>query len=93
MWSNIVFDNAMGTYRSQAGIFTESVKTTFDNEWDVKPGGRKKCVPSVGAGCPFGVNIQDSHFTGSFKTGKFHGMIRLGSAAPIAEGSGTTPGG
>jgi len=92
-WSNIVSDNAMGEYPSATGIFTESVKTVFDNEWDVMPEGRKKFIHSVGAVCPFVVNIQDSPFTGIFQTGESHGMLRLGSAAPIAEGSGVTPGG
>jgi len=92
-WSNITSDNAMGPYPSLPGIFTESMKTVFDNEWDVMPEGRKKYIHTVGAVCPFVVNIQDSPFTGIFQTGESHGMIRLGSAAPIAEGSGATPGG
>merc|ERR1711944_32339 len=92
-WSNIVSNNATGPYPNLPEIFTESMKTVFDNEWDVMPEGRKKYIHSVGAVCPFVVNIQDSPFTGIFQTGEPHGMIRLGSAAPIAEGSVATPGG
>ena len=69
------------------------MKTVFDNEWDVEPEGRKKYIHTVGAVCPFVVDIKDSPFTGIFKNGESHGMIRLGSAAPIGEGNGVTPGG
>ena len=92
-WSNIVADSAVAPYPNIAGIFTESMKTVFDNEWDVEPEGRKKYIHTVGAVCPFVVNIKDSPFTGIFKNGESHGMIRLGSAAPIGEGNGVTPGG
>ena len=86
-------DNAMGRYPGETGILTESVKTVFDNEWDVMPEGKKKFTFSVGVVCPFVVNIQDSPFTGIFQTGESRGMLRLSSVAPIAEGSGVRPGG
>ena len=92
-WSNIVADAAVGPYPKMTGIFKESMKTVFDNEWDVMPEGRKKFIHSVGAVCPFVVGIKDSPFTGIFQNGESHGMIRLGSAGPIGEGNGVTPGG
>ena len=93
MWANVISDKAIGPYPNPLGIMSESVQTTFEDEWDVMPAGRKKYIHSVGAVCPFVVNIADSPFTGILKTGESHGLIRLGSAAPIAEGSGATPGG
>ena len=92
-WAKIVADATVGPYPNVSGILTESVKTVFDNEWDVNPAGRKKIIHSVGAVCPFVVNIKDSPFTGVFKNGQSHGIIRLGSAAPIKKGNGVTPGG
>jgi len=92
-WSSINSDAAVGAYPSLPGIFKESMKTVFDNEWDVMPEGRKKYIHSVGAVCPFVVKIKDSPFTGVFQSGESHGMIRLGSAAPIKKGAGMTPGG
>jgi len=94
LMENVVSDNSVGPYPDAAGLLSESVQTTFDDEWDVMPVGRMKYIHSVGAVCPFVVRISgDSPFTGIFQPGESHGLIRLGSAAPIAEGSGVTPGG
>ena len=97
MWatiqSNISSIPIPGQLESLSGIITESVKTTFENEWDIMPAGRKKWINSAGVVCPFALNIQGSPFTGVFKNGTTHGLIRLGSAASIDPNSGVTPGG
>jgi len=93
MWTNILSDNSTAPLPNQAEILIESVQTSFEDEWDVMPAGRLKYIHSNGAVCPFVVNIEDSPFTGIFKSGKSHGLIRLGSAAPLSETEGTTPGG
>lgn len=93
MWSHIMADNSTAPYLHLASIFNESMKTSFDNEWDVMPAGRKKLAHPVGSVCPFVVNIVDSPFTGIFQTGEAHGLIRLGSGVPIDEKSGVFTGG
>ena len=60
---------------------TESVLTSFDNEWDVMPAGRIKTFHSAGAICPIEIKISEkSPFTGLFKPGKIYGLVRLGPA-------------
>lgn len=93
MWANIVADNSIGPGPNPLGILTESVKTTFDDEWDNMPVGRVKYIHPAGVVCPFNVNIMDSPFTGLFSNGETHGMIRLGSAAAVSLSSGVIPGG
>ena len=42
--------------------------TTFENDWDVMPAGRKKAAHGVGGVCPFTVDVSaDSPFTGLLK--------------------------
>ena len=42
--------------------------TTFENDWDVMPAGRKKAAHGVGGVCPFTVDVsEDSPFTGLLK--------------------------
>ena len=93
MWANIVADNSIGPNPNPAFILSESVKTSFDDEWDTMPAGRSKYIHPAGAVCPFVVDIKDSPFTGVFQPGTSHGMIRLGSAAAVDRRSGVTPGG
>ena len=97
MWANIVADDSIGPSRNLLngirGLFTESVKTTFENEWDNMPVGRVKVQHGTGAVCPFVVDIKDSPFTGLFQDGQTHGMIRLGSATSTDKSSGVAPGG
>ena len=38
-------------------MFTESLITTFENEWDVLPAGRHKAIHGNGAICPFTIDI------------------------------------
>ena len=92
MWAKIVSDKSFGPFPHPLGVMKASVKTTFDDEWDVMPAGREKFIHPVGAVCPFVVNIVDSPFTGILKTGESHGLIRLGSATPFNDVSGVTPG-
>ena len=73
-------------------MVTESVVTPFADEWDVMPNGRVKVIHSVGAVCPFEINIENSPFTGIFQTGKVTGFIRAGAATDFTDGSGLSPG-
>ena len=94
MWAKINADNSIGPPPDPLQILFESVKTTFDDEWDHMPAGRTKFIHPAGAVCPFVVDIKDSPFTGLFQDGQTHGMIRLGSATSTDnEDSGVTPGG
>ena len=44
LWSRVVAEaKESGSWPNQAGIFAESVKTSFDDYSDVFPGGRTKC--------------------------------------------------
>eukprot|EP00966_Prymnesium_polylepis_P303884 7020261-Prymnesium_polylepis.3 len=51
LWQSVVADTQRGSYPSVTGIVEESVQTTFDNEKDIFPAGRKKYIHSVGAVC------------------------------------------
>ena len=62
MWSEIKSDPDFGHYYPPE-IYTESLMTTFENEWDVMPEGRHKAIHGVGVICPFELNIsQGMHF-------------------------------
>ena len=70
LWSQIKADQNIGRYYQEEAL-TESVKTTFDDEWDVMPNGRHKSIHSVGAICPFKIDIAaDSTYTGLLKVFK-----------------------
>ena len=56
------------------------------------PEGRQKYLHGVGAVCKFTLDIQDSPYTGLFKNGVQTGIIRIGPALDIADGSGPFPG-
>ena len=73
-------------------IATESIVTSFDNEWDNMPEGRQKYIHGVGAVCKFTLDIKDSPYTGMFKNGLQTGIIRIGPALDIADGAGVPPG-
>ena len=74
------------------GLLTQSVTTTFDNEWDVLPAERAKLIHGVGGVCKFSLNIQKSPYTGIFKNGRQIGIIRLGSATDMSNKQGVVPG-
>ena len=93
LWSDITADNSIGEYHSPTVVATESVRTTFDNEWDVMPAGRVKAIHGVGGICPFVVNIAESPYTGLLKPGELHGIIRMASGNDFTSGDhGMTPG-
>jgi hypothetical protein len=81
---------------TQAGIFTESVKTSFEDIADIMPASRYKFIHSVGAVATvaFDPSGKPHPFTGLFATGAQHGIIRMSTATPVdATGSsGITPG-
>jgi len=90
LWDLIEADNNFGTYHATE-MPTESVKTTFDDEWDVMPNGRNKVIHSVGAICPFKIDIaENSNYTGLLKASSTtYGLIRMGPATdPYSSGSG-----
>ena len=67
LWAQITEDNTYGQYWAKE-LFTTSVITSFDDEWDVMPEGRHKVIHSVGAVCQFQINISpDSPYTGLLK--------------------------
>merc|ERR1711935_629038 len=90
LWAEIKADGSYGEF-FPTDAFTESLITSFENEWDVMPAGRRKAIHSVAAVCPFTIDISaDSPFTGLFKTGQTAGFIRLGGATDFT--SSLTPG-
>ena len=91
MWKQIKADPQIGEY-DNAAMFTESIQTTFENEWDIMPAGRVKVIHSVGAVCPFEIQMpENSQYTGIFKPGKVTGFIRAGSATDFTQVSGGIP--
>ena len=65
IWSEIKADSSYGDfYPSDA--FKESLITTFENEWDVMPAGRRKAIHSVGAICPFTLDVSEGNIYNQF---------------------------
>ena len=56
LWSEIKSDASYGGY-FPSDAFSESLITSFENEWDEMPAGRRKAIHGVGAVCPFTVDI------------------------------------
>jgi len=88
----VLAEPSPGTFPNVAFIATESIVTSFDDEWDVMPVGRQKYIHGVGAVCKFTLDIKDSPYTGMFKNGLQTGIIRIGPALDIANGAGVPPG-
>ena len=89
-WTEIQADPTFGEYHS-LDMFTESVVTSFENQWDVMPAGRVKVIHGIGAVCPFSIDVAaDSPYTGVFKPGQVSGLVRMGAAADWT--SSLTPG-
>jgi len=86
LWNEIKADSSFGAFYRE-DILTESVITTFENEWDVMPAGRRKALHGIGAICPFTVDVSpDSPFTGLIKPGaQIHGFIRMGSGVDFMD--------
>lgn len=67
IWGKIKEDAGVGGDYSTE-LFTESVVTPFENEWDKLPNGRHKGIHGQGVICPFDVEIaSESPFSGLFK--------------------------
>ena len=92
LWTSITADSSIGAFQPVTVVATESVLTTFDDEWDVMPAGRSKAIHGIAGICPFVVNIQDSPYSGILKTGETHGLIRMGSGNDFTKGDGMLPG-
>ena len=73
LWSEIKSDSSLGEYYPTQ-MFTESLITTFENEWDVLPKGRNKAIHGNGAICPFTVDVSN---------GKIYSVILITVATVI----------
>ena len=71
-----------------SGLPSESVVTSFDNQWDNMPVGRQKFLHGVAAVCKITLDITNSTYTGIFKTGKQTGFMRIGPSRDISNGVG-----
>ena len=92
LWNQIKDDPTLGQYHVKK-LFTQAIKTSFDNEWDVMPPGRLKSLHGIGAVCPFEINVdQGSTFTGIFKPGKVTGFLRAGAGNAKPWKGGLLPG-
>ena len=81
IWAEVKADPTFGGYHVEQAA-TESVITSFENQWDVMPAGRVKIIHGIGAVCPISIDIAaDSPFTGVLKAGQTNGFIRMGGAA------------
>jgi hypothetical protein len=86
----------VGEWPNQAGIFTESMKTSFDQAGDAMPHGmfgtRTKYIHSVGTvGKVKFIAAKDSKYSGVF-AGHDNGLVRLSSAAAPSESQPLAPG-
>ena len=82
-------------YPNVLKLLTESVTTSFDNQWDAMPRGRVKFIHSVGVVCPFEIDILpgkqgETEYTGLFAPRasgtKTVGIMRLGNAVAVKGG-------
>ena len=84
IWSAVKADHSFGNHptwdQTSVGIMAQSMKTSMDNEWDIVPAGRKKFIHYIAAACKFTLSVTNSPFTGVFKNGVQHGLLRMGSA-------------
>jgi len=81
-----------GDIATVAQILTESMRTPFDDQWEVMPKGRTKVIHAQGVHCAFNLSVSsESPFTGILAAGNQAGIIRMGSAGPAgsAGSSGT----
>lgn len=80
LWSKVTEDTGLGNYPTFAGIFGESIQTTFDDQWDYMPNTRQKYIHSVGVVCLMNMEVSSNKYTGILKQGTQQGFIRMGSA-------------
>jgi len=90
-WAKITADTSSGYYPNILGLLQVSVQTSFDDNWEVMPSGRKKYIHSVGAHCLVNFEVSTGSYTGIFKQGNALGIIRMGSAGEVG-GGGMAPG-
>lgn len=86
LWEQVTADQTGGKYPSTvelAGIFAESMKTTFEANSDVFPAGRVKYIHSVGSVCKASfAAAPGSRYTGAF-SGASNVLIRFSSAKDL----------
>ena len=58
LWSEITSNSSLGKFHTQQ-MFTQSVITSFENEWDVLPKGRDKSIHGQGSICPFTLDVSN----------------------------------
>mmetsp|Transcript_18401 Transcript_18401/g.43179 ORF Transcript_18401/g.43179 Transcript_18401/m.43179 type:complete len:407 (-) Transcript_18401:152-1372(-) len=99
LWAEVTDPDSVGKsspIQSIASIVAETVSesiiTTFDDQWDVMPEGRAKVIHHQGVVCKFDLDISAKSFTGIFAAGKVQGIIRMGSATPSDSIMGIQPG-
>lgn len=92
LWGQIISNLNPQSWPTQAEIFGESVETSFIDNSDVMNEGRIKFIHSVGAVAKIRlVPAPNSPFSGVFRSGSQHGLLRLSTAAQISSTS-VTPG-
>jgi len=72
------------------GALTVSMRTPFDDWYDVLPAGRKKAIHAAGVHCKISFDVASgSGYTGIFAAGSKTGFVRMGSAVPtgVKEGN------
>lgn len=68
---------------SVTGMVEESMRTTFDSNFEVLTKKREKVIHKQGVHCKFELAVdKSSKFTGIFAPGTSEGLIRMGSATP-----------
>eukprot|EP01062_Namystynia_karyoxenos_P002259 TRINITY_DN1080_c0_g1_i2.p1 TRINITY_DN1080_c0_g1~~TRINITY_DN1080_c0_g1_i2.p1 ORF type:complete len:431 (+),score=171.41 TRINITY_DN1080_c0_g1_i2:81-1295(+) len=86
LWADVTKDPSGGSYpsgASLAGLFTESMKTSFEDNSDVFPAGRTKYIHSVGSVCKASFKATPgSKYTGVFQ-GADNILIRFSSAKDL----------
>jgi len=79
-WNQVSAENSHGSFPNIAGLFAESIQTSFDNRWDFMPAGRLKYIHSMGAVCQMEMKINSDKYTGIFQRGSAEGLLRMGPA-------------
>jgi len=82
LWKKLTENDTRGDFPKPEYLLVESVQTSFDNQWDHLPHGRKKVLHGVGSVCRVRLRISaNSPYTGILAAGEIsEGFIRMGSA-------------
>jgi hypothetical protein len=90
LWARAIDPNVLGrsaTAKSTAEVLaqmvSESMITTFDDEWEVMPVGRSKVIHTQGVLCQFNLDVVDTQYTGLLAKGTQSGIIRMGPATNL----------